>query len=385
VLLDPHKGSSDGISRLRTALVIWLAKLGINANMDEKISSLLIAGARGGLPKRIEWIADILVLPQTSLTDDLFNKTDATIHANVCDIIASVFKCTRIARRSTIGPESPTRDSRACMLLCQPFLEDTYPLLPADIVNAAKKKLGGFVLVRENGISYCFDITRLMFSSGNVSEKARAALGFSSNLINRAKKPLEVQEELVKEDLVNKRRPLEGEVVVDLFCGLGYFTLPVLIHAGAKVVHACDWNPIATASLRANILANNLNTSQCIVYDGDNQLMTLPERHLVNTADRVLLGLIPSSENAWFTALQLLKPSGGWLHVHATKGDEEYKEWAFSTLPTKLSELIQQSRNTTSIIIDDKKYSWRFKTIHLERVKSYAPKVWHLVADVHVC
>ena len=27
---------------------------------------------------------------------------------------------------------------------------------------------------------------------------------------------------------------------------------------------------------------------------------------------------------------------------------------------------------------------WRFELAHLERVKSYAPRVWHVVADVRV-
>lgn len=33
-------------------------------------------------------------------------------------------------------------------------------------------------------------------------------------------------------------------------------------------------------------------------------------------ADRVLLGLLPSSELAWPTAVAALKPQGGWMHVH---------------------------------------------------------------------
>jgi tRNA G37 N-methylase Trm5 len=45
-------------------------------------------------------------------------------------------------------------------------------------------------------------------------------------------------------------------------------------------------------------------------------------------ADRVLLGLIPSSERSWPTAVCLLKDTGGWLHVHANKGDEEIVDWA---------------------------------------------------------
>jgi len=367
--LNPHKGSSDGISRLRTSLVKWLAEQGVNANRDENISSLLVAGAQGGLPKRIEWVGDILVLPQDAFTNEFFTSSEL-MRDGVYDIIASVFKSERIARRATIGAESPTRDSRASMIRSQPFLDAVYPRLPAEIVDAAKKRLGGFVCVRENGISYCFDVTRLMFSSGNVSEKARAAAGFSS-----------YKEAVTPRD---SRLPLEGEVVIDLFCGLGYFTLPVLIHAGAKKVVACDWNPTATLCLRANMLANGLDDSRCIVYEGDNRLMTLPERNLVNSADRVLLGLIPSSEISWKTALRLLRPRGGWLHIHATKGDAEYEQWAFTELPQKLKELVHQPSENRDGDFEETKKSWKFTTMHLERVKSYAPKVWHLVADVLV-
>jgi predicted RNA methylase len=42
----------------------------------------------------------------------------------------------------------------------------------------------------------------------------------------------------------------EGEVVVDMYAGIGYFTLPYLIHAGAQLVHACEWNPDAVIALR---------------------------------------------------------------------------------------------------------------------------------------
>lgn len=53
---------------------------------------------------------------------------------------------------------------------------------------------------RENGILYCFDATKCMFSSGNVSEKLRMA---ALNCVN--------------------------ETVVDLFAGIGYYVLPFLL------------------------------------------------------------------------------------------------------------------------------------------------------------
>lgn len=64
----------------------------------------------------------------------------------------------------------------------------------------------GWVEHRENGILYCLDVTRCMFSSGNVTEKARMG-----------------------------RLACCGETVVDLFAGIGYYTLPLLVHAGGTL------------------------------------------------------------------------------------------------------------------------------------------------------
>lgn len=60
-----------------------------------------------------------------------------------------------------------------------------------------------------------------MFSAGNVTERHRIA-----------------------------SLKCDNEVIVDLFAGIGYFTLPFLVHANARLVHACEWNPDAIDSLR---------------------------------------------------------------------------------------------------------------------------------------
>jgi tRNA G37 N-methylase Trm5 len=53
-----------------------------------------------------------------------------------------------------------------------------------------------------------FDVTKSMFASGNGTERMRVA-----------------------------RFPAAGETIVDLYAGIGYFTLPYLIHARAAKVH----------------------------------------------------------------------------------------------------------------------------------------------------
>ena len=98
----------------------------------------------------------------------------------------------------------------------------------------------GWVAHRENGIVYGLDVTRNMFSSGNGTEKARVAA-----------------------------RNCDGEVVVDLYAGIGYFTLPYLVHARAAHVHACEWDADALAALRHNLHANGV-AARCTVHAGDN-------------------------------------------------------------------------------------------------------------------
>jgi hypothetical protein len=44
--------------------------------------------------------------------------------------------------------------------------------------------------------------------------------------------------------------PAAGETVVDLYTGIGYYTLPLLVRAGVAKVYACEWNPHAVEALR---------------------------------------------------------------------------------------------------------------------------------------
>ena len=55
-----------------------------------------------------------------------------------------------------------------------------------------------------------------------------------------------------------------------LFAGIGYFTLPYLVHAGAGHVHACEWNPDAVEALTRNLQLNGV-ADRCTVHAGDNR------------------------------------------------------------------------------------------------------------------
>lgn len=196
----------------------------------------------------------------------------------------------------------------------------------------------------DNGVVYEFDITKNMFAAGNIREKLRVA-SFKCS----------------------------GETVVDLYAGIGYFTLPYLVHTNAALVYACEWNPAAVQALRRNLLLNHVS-DRCVVLEGDNEI-TAP----CNVADRVNLGLIPSSERGWPVAARALRrSSGGWLHVHdnvtSARGLDEPQCWAERGLVVAAA--IRQLLDKGS------EGGWTVQVRHVEPVKSYAPRVTHVVFDL---
>ncbi|KAH9510121.1 tRNA wybutosine-synthesizing protein 2 [Bulinus truncatus] len=205
------------------------------------------------VPEKWEKHGDLVLLPSSSFRSSYWKNID-----NLWEVITKCLKCKRLARHSSIARDG-FRSSQVVML----FGDD------------------GIVMHTDNGIKYTYDVTKCMFSIGNITEKLRIS-----------------------------KFDCRGETVVDLYAGIGYFTLPYLVHAKADFVHACEWNPDAAAALKDNLVINGVS-HRCSVHFGDNRQLKL-----TSVADRVNLGLIPSSEEGWPIAVQVLKNSGGTLHVH---------------------------------------------------------------------
>ncbi|XP_051878414.1 tRNA wybutosine-synthesizing protein 2 homolog isoform X2 [Pristis pectinata] len=207
------------------------------------------------LPQVWKRHGDLIVLSENTFLADIWK----TLEPELWQVVANALGVKRIAKTGRISADG-FRTPRVTLLLGD----------------------DAWVHHVDNGIRYTFDITKCMFSSGNITEKLRVS-SFDCT----------------------------GEVVVDLYAGVGYFTLPFLVHAGAAFVHACEWNPNAVAALLKNLELNKVS-DRCKVHSGDNRQLLLR-----NVADRVNLGLIPSSEEGWPIACQLLKEDrGGILHIH---------------------------------------------------------------------
>lgn len=134
-----------------------------------------------------------------------------------------------------------------------------------------------------------------------------------------------------------------------------------------------------------------------ILYSIDDCFFFSPQLKLCDIADRVNLGLIPSSEDGWPVACRLLRrTTGGILHIHQNvtsplpntavipaindamqrvsgkKADREaWQAWADDTA----NRIIFLLRGITGAL-------WKTNIQHIEHVKSYAPHVHHIVLDL---
>lgn len=181
----------------------------------------------------------------------------------------------------------------------------------------------------ENGILYDFDVTKVMFASGNVDERERM-----------------------------KSLDCSGETVVDMFAGIGYFTLPIAKFANPEKVIACEKNPDSYGFLVKNIELNEVK-DKVIPVLGDNRDLDYGKAF----ADRILMGYVQTTSEFLPKALEMIRP-GGIIHYHDTFYINEYGD--------RLKEIF------------DRYCPGRYTIEGIREVKSFAPSVSHYVADVKI-
>lgn len=179
----------------------------------------------------------------------------------------------------------------------------------------------------ESGILYRLDPTKVMFSSGNFDEKLRMA-----------------------------SLDCRGETVVDMFAGIGYFTMPLAAKAHAERVIACEINPEAVRFLRMNIELNRVG-DVVTVFEGDNR--ELPGEGF---ADRVVMGYVNVTWQFLPKAFSLVK-KGGMIHYQDTCSIDRIPDG-----------LIENLRNGSG--------GRPFEVLGIREVKAYAPSISHMVVDV---
>ena len=113
-----------------------------------------------------------------------------------------------------------------------------------------------------------------------------------------------------------------GEVIVNMFSGVGCYSIIIAKHSAAQKIYSVDINPTAVQYMQENVKLNKLR-ERVVPIEGDAKNMI--EESFKNIADRVLMPLPKKACEYLGYAVRTLKPAGGWIHYydfeHADKGE----------------------------------------------------------------
>ena len=157
------------------------------------------------------------------------------------------------------------------------------------------------------------------------------------------------------------------ETIINMFSGVGCYSIAIAKHSQPKKVYSIDINPTAFKYLNENIRFNK--TEKTIVpIQGDAK--TIIENRLQKVADRVLMPLPELAYQYLDCALSALKPEGGWIHYY----DFEYAkkdENPVKKVEAKISEKLQSTGTD---------FVFEFGRI----VRPIGPRWYQVVIDVKV-
>jgi tRNA (guanine37-N1)-methyltransferase len=113
-----------------------------------------------------------------------------------------------------------------------------------------------------------------------------------------------------------------GEFIVNMFAGVGCFSIVIAKHSNAEKVYSIDINLAANQNMQENVRLNRVY-GKVIPILGDAK--DVIEKRLCHVADRVLMPLPEKAFEYLPYALLTLKKVGGWIHYydfeHAKKNE----------------------------------------------------------------
>src|SRR3989344_1744552 len=182
---------------------------------------------------------------------------------------------------------------------------------------------------KENDVLYKIDVSKVMFSKGNLSERKR--------LLGKIK---------------------DRETIIDMFAGIGYFSLPIAKFTKAKEIISIEKNPTAYNFLTDNIALNKI--TNIIAIQGDCKIAA---RSFPAKANRILMGYFPGTEEFLGAALWMAKP-GCIIHFHNIYPEKDLWKKPMSQIDEICSA-----------------FKKKYRIILRKKVKSFSPKKWHVVID----
>jgi tRNA (guanine37-N1)-methyltransferase len=157
----------------------------------------------------------------------------------------------------------------------------------------------------------------------------------------------------------------KGETVVDLFAGVGPFSVLIAKRNATAKVYAVDINPDAVELLKMNIRLNRVDNRVYPILGNARQVV---EGKLLGIADRVIMNLPEKAMEFVDAACKTTKPAGGIVHFYG-----------FIRLPGSIENM--QSRFSEAVEKAGRKVE---KFLFAKTIRETAPYEWQVVLDAKI-
>lgn len=271
--------------------------------LGDKLPPHLLAS----LPRSMDLIGSVAIIeipPELEASKKLIGEAVLQIHKNVHIVLAKV---------GPVTGENRVRDYEA-------------------IAGSGSTE----TIYREYGCIYLLDPTKVYFSPRLSQERMRVAQSVS-----------------------------DGETVLDMFAGVGPFSILIAKTKRNVSIHAADINPEAIKYLRRNIILNRVE-ERVTPFLGDVREMLATS--LVGRFDRAIMNLPERAAEFVPTACQALNPEGGIIHYYTFQSGMKAVDQAEEELRRKVKEA---GREVAAV-----------KTSRL--VRETAPRTWQVAVDALV-
>jgi tRNA (guanine37-N1)-methyltransferase len=169
---------------------------------------------------------------------------------------------------------------------------------------------------------------------------------------------------LATERLRIARQVKLGEVVTNLFAGVGSYSIVIARHSQPEKVYSIDKNPAAFDLMVENIRVNRVGYS-VIPFLADAR--DIVKHQLLHAADRVLMPLPELGRDFLQVAFEALKPDGGVIHFYDIGNEPD---------------VFGPSADFAQRAAAERGFS--VKVLEQRKIRSYATRCYHVALDLSV-
>jgi tRNA (guanine37-N1)-methyltransferase len=160
---------------------------------------------------------------------------------------------------------------------------------------------------------------------------------------------------------------LPGETIVNMFAGVGSFSVSIAKTQADSRVYSIDVNPTAVSYMKENVEINAVS-SQVLCLLGDSK--EIIQEELQHCADRILMPLPEKALEYLPYAVLALKKVGGWIHYY----DFQHAQGK--------EDPVQKAKILLSQKLDSLGVGYIFKTSRI--IRTTGPNWYQIVLDVHI-